>query len=125
MMIQRSLILEITESFYEVATKDFLIGYHFRGIEDFDTHIPRIATFWEVQLNGFTDHKEELPFNLIKVHAPLGIKIGELGRWVVLFRQNLDLFVKKQSITESEALAWMKKVDWFEEKLRSRLIGAS
>lgn len=115
-------ILKIIESFYRRATNDFLIGYHFRNIEDFDAHIPRIAAFWELQLTGKTQRRHELPFKLIEVHRPLGIKKGELGRWVVLFKENLDSFVEERHISEQVALDWMKKVDFFENKLRQRLI---
>lgn len=122
-MIAPALILEIIESFYEKATKDFLIGYHFRSIEDFETHVPRIAVFWEVQLNGATERKEELPFNLISVHEPLGIKKGELGRWVTLFRETLQ--ENQDKLGPDEIIRWNKKVDFFRDKLEKRLIRPS
>lgn len=124
-VINYPVILEVVESFYQKATTDFLIGYHFRSIEDFDSHIPRIAAFWELQLTGKTERRHELPFKLLDVHRPLGIKTGELGRWVVLFTETLDTFVKKQAITESEARLWIEKVHFFEQTLRRKLIQPS
>ena len=122
-MIDPALILEVIESFYAKATKDFLIGYHFRNIQDFETHIPRIAVFWEVQLNGSTERKEELPFNLISVHGPLGIKRGELGRWATLFAQTLQEHQDKLGpIIISK---WNEKVEFFKNKLEQKLIRPS
>lgn len=124
-MISRELILEVIESFYQKATFDFLIGYHFRKIDDFDSHIPRIATFWDLQLNGSTKHKEELPFNLIQVHTPLGIKKGEIGRWMVLFEENLEQFVKAKKLSTDSKDSWVEKAKFFEKKLSERLIQPS
>ena len=50
-------LLEIIYGFYELAKRDVMIGYHFRVIEDFDEHIPRIADFWNLQLNGEAQNK--------------------------------------------------------------------
>lgn len=121
-MISFERVLDVVESFYEKAVTDFLIGYHFRKIEDFDAHIPRIAAFWQLQLTGKTDRKHELPFRLLEAHRPLGIKKGELGRWVVLFKQNLDKYVRQKTLDPRLAEIWKKKVDFFEEKLTDRLI---
>ena len=68
------LILEIIQEFYRVAKKDILIGYHFRVIEDFDEHIPKIADFWNLQLNGNMIDRGHLPFDLIGKHKVLNIK---------------------------------------------------
>lgn len=122
-MIDNKLILKVVEDFYAKATQDFLIGYHFRNIEDFDSHIPRIAVFWEVQLNGKTEKKEELPFNLISAHAPLGIKRGELGRWKLLFHETLE--ENRDNLSDEEIESWEQKVEFFREKLEAKLIRPS
>jgi len=82
-------IIQVVTRFYDKARTDVLIGYHFHIIEDFDTHIPRIAAFWEIQLLGKTNRVTS-GFDILKVHSPLGIKRGELGRWLVLFRKTLQ-----------------------------------
>ena len=83
-------IFTVVSSFYDKVRDDVLIGYHFRNIKDFDEHIPRIASFWDLQLLGKTDREITEPFDVIRVHIPLGIKRGELGRWLLLFRKTLD-----------------------------------
>lgn len=108
-MTKEEWIFRIVERFYDKAKIDVLIGYHFRHIQDFDTHIPRIASFWELQLLGKTERKVDEPFDLIKVHIPLSLKRGELGRWLVLFRKTME----EEKIPEMEEL----KLEW-EEKLK-------
>lgn len=83
-------IFSVVNSFYDKAKIDILIGYHFRNIKDFDEHIPRIAAFWDMQLLGKTRRNFGEPFDVMKVHVPLGIKKGELGRWLLLFRKTLN-----------------------------------
>lgn len=113
------LILKVIESFYATAKKDFMIGYHFRFIEDFDSHIPRIAEFWNLQLNNQMNDRSQLPFKLIEVHKPLGIKKGEIGRWMVLFEENLNKFPE---LDENQKQEWMLKARHFEKKITEKLI---
>lgn len=111
------LFLDVITKFYDKATFDVMIGYHFRGIEDFNSHLPRIASFWQLQLTGKIDHSEELPFNLINVHIPLKLKKAEIHRWVILFEQTLKEFNLEDEFYE----LWMEKVNLFKEKLKSGL----
>lgn len=111
------LILKVITKFYDKATFDVMIGYHFRGIENFSSHLPRIASFWQLQLAGKIEHKEELPFDLINVHIPLKIKKAEINRWVILFEQTLKEF----NFDEEFHHLWMGKVNHFQEKLKSGL----
>ncbi|MBA2405688.1 MAG: preprotein translocase subunit TatC [Bdellovibrionales bacterium] len=89
-MTESEWIFQVVTSFYNKAKNDVLIGYHFRIITDFDSHIPRIASFWDLQLQGATERTITEPFDVMKVHIPLKIKRGELGRWLVLFKKTLD-----------------------------------
>lgn len=104
-------ILNIVHSFYNKAKIDILIGYHFRNIKDFEEHIPRIAAFWELQLLGRTKRSYSEPFDVMKVHLPLGIKRGELGRWLLLFRKTLA-----ESPEHELKAAWENKLTFFEDK---------
>lgn len=128
----REFIEIIVTDFYKAATTDFLIGYQFRKIateegadplsppiEAFKTHIPRITTFWEIQLTGGTDHPYE-PFDLIRVHQKLSIRKGEVGRWVLLFNLTLDEHkLKNVELIEK----WREKIKEFEERfLRSPIL---
>ncbi len=117
MKLTYPIILEIITSFYDKATKDILIGYHFRFIEDFDEHLPRIASFWQLQLTGKIDAKEQLPFNLIAAHKPLKLNKGEVHRWVILFENTLDEFIQSQKISDMDKIDWMKKVEKFKIKI--------
>ena len=90
--MQTELILDIIQSFYDTVKKDVMIGYHFRFIEDFESHIPRIADFWNLQLNGEVKDRTNLPFKLIEIHKDKGIKSAEMGRWIHLFEKNLENF---------------------------------
>ena len=115
-------ILKIIQSFYQKANFDIMIGYHFRVIENFEEHIPRIADFWNLQLNQKLQSKEHLPFNLLKVHNSLGIKKGEIGRWVKLFEDNLEDFVRSNEISVDDKQAWLKKVELFREKIENFIL---
>jgi len=116
------LINKVVHAFYQVAIYDILIGYHFRVIEDFDTHIPRIADFWQLQLTGKMDNPGSLPFDLIQIHIPLKVKRGEIDRWGILFKQILDQFVNAQEITQDQSDQWMNKIEIFKTKLIERVL---
>ncbi len=109
-MNQSDWVLSIVTAFYDKAKTDILIGYHFRNIKDFDEHIPRIASFWEMQLFGTTDRKIDPPFDVIRAHMPLGIKRGELGRWLLLFKNTLDEHADHFALKEK----WLEKLFFFE-----------
>src|SRR5690606_20281813 len=109
-------------------TVDVMIGYHFRKIrekdgehplkpplEAFANHLPRIAHFWEVQLLGEKLKGER--FDLIHVHRELGILKGELGRWLMLFREVLA----KQDQGLEIVKKWNEKLDHFEEIFKRQL----
>ena len=112
-------ILDTVEKFYDKATNDFLIGYHFRHVDDFETHIPRIAAFWDIQLIGHTARTLDTPFDVINKHIPLMIKPGEVGRWVVLFKETLqDQQYHRPDFAELIE-RWNTKIDFFREKFLS------
>lgn len=107
-------ILSVVESFYAKAKIDVLIGYHFRNVKDFDEHIPRIASFWDLRLLGKTNRNFGKPFDLMSVHTALPIKPGELGRWMVLFRRTLDEKLTETPEKSSLAKEWREKLVQFE-----------
>lgn len=110
-------IHEVIRDFYSIATRDILIGYHFRHIDHLDEHIERISHFWYLQLYGEILKKEELPFHLLRVHLPLGIKRGEIGRWLVLFKESLE----RTNLSETSKDQFLEKVNYFKEILESKL----
>lgn len=121
-MTREEWIFQVVDSFYEKAKSDILIGYHFRNIKDFDEHIPRIAAFWELQLLGASQRKIEKPFDVVNLHNPLGIKKGELGRWVLLFRRTLDEKLATNNEFAEMGKLWNERITFF-EGVFSRFLG--
>ena len=93
----QELIDSVVQGFYDRAKIDIIIGYHFRHIDDFGQHIPKIQRFWYLILGELPiDLKKKylelgIPQNIIHAHAYLKIKSGEVGRWVLIFNQILDV----------------------------------
>jgi hemoglobin len=113
-MSEREWIFRVVSSFYAKAKIDVLIGYHFWVIQDFDEHIPRIAAFWEIQLLGSTDRTLTHSFDVRNIHLPMGIKRGELGRWLVLFHKTLDEEVQAHQEFSHLAKIWRERLKFFE-----------
>ena len=113
-MTEQEWIYQVVHSFYQVAKTDVLIGYHFRVIEDFDTHIPRISAFWEIQLLGSTKREVTEGFDVMKAHIPLSIKRGELGRWLLLFKKNLEAETLTHPEFSNLRTMWLTKLTFFE-----------
>lgn len=113
-----SFILQIVTTFYQRATNDFMIGYHFRKISDFESHLPRIADFWEYQLLGTEKmtNQGSLPFDLMGVHIPLKIKRGEVGRWVTLFQAVLDEKQIEHKSKRELIEQWQQKLHLFKDQ---------
>lgn len=99
-------IENVVRAFYQKATTDVLIGYHFRKIalaeakagdhplkpplEAFSHHLPRINEFWKNQLLNTPLPKDSAPFKLMVIHKELMIRKGEVNRWVSLFKEVLE-----------------------------------
>ena len=128
----RELIFIVVESFYQKAINDVLLGYHFarfRDPEHLASHLERITTFWEMQLTGkATKPLEGKQFHLLFTHIELGIKRGELGRWIILFHKTLDeleeQFRRQASAEELQEIQlitaeWKKRIEFFEERFKS------
>ena len=117
-------ILGITHDFYQLATKDILIGYHFRVIANFETHIPRIANFWHMQLQGKFHHVETASFNLVATHIPLKINSGEVDRWVMLFSKILSEYVQTKKIMEADKKRWEQKIFFLKTIIQKMALGS-
>lgn len=107
------IILDVIQRFYDKARADVWIGFHFRVIEDFDSHIPRIADFWQLQLTGKMEHPTSLPFRLLDVHKEMKLTSGHINRWVVLFHETL----LETNLSEEIMSEWKKKVELFRSKI--------
>ena len=116
--------LNVVTAFYEKAVIDVLIGYHFRKIatthghhplkppiEAFHDHLPRIAFFWRMQLLGEKMNSEDQePYDLISIHRALSIRKGEVGRWILLFKETLN-----EAPEHELKKNWSEKIDHFEK----------
>lgn len=110
-------IENIIFEFYKKAINDFLIGYHFKKISDFKKHIPHIAIFWHNRLNPEKSIKSNKSFSIINAHKPLMIKKGEVDRWVILFRENLNQADFDNKVKQK----WLDDVDHLAEILKEKL----
>ena len=125
----------VVNQFYKLATTDIMIGHQFRKIalqekepnhplrpplEAFAHHLPRIKSFWYIQLLGEKKSPEQAPFDLIKIHRPLFIRMGELNRWLTLFNQVLKEQEQKSNDPQISELVslWEGKVSLFENKFK-------
>ncbi len=120
----RPFIQAVVKSFYQKALADFLIGYHFWKFEKPEVlahHLERITGFWEMQLTMNLTVPLDKPFTLMYTHIQLGLKPGELGRWIMLFSDTLNEFEQKPHSLEEKALIdlWRKKLLWFQQKFLS------
>lgn len=113
-MTEREWIFRVVDNFYAKVKVDVLIGYHFWRITDFDIHIPRIASFWDIQLLGTTDRTLSHPFDMLGIHEPLKIKYGELGRWLVLFKKTLNEETEKYPEFTYLRERWEERLKFFE-----------
>lgn len=126
---QENIIKQVVEDFYELAVNDVFIGYHFRKISssklshatiisslhDFKNHLPKIEDFWCAQLLPKYTRVFDRP-HVLKVHEYLGIRVGELGRWLTLFREVLNKY--DNEINHTFINLWLQKVDTFEKAFR-------
>lgn len=120
----RDLIYMTVEAFYKLAINDILIGYHFTKFSDeslLTTHLQRLTSFWEMQLTGTTTFPIEIPFHLLFTHLQLKIKRGELGRWIILFYQTLDLLEQENQHPQIKELSklWKERIQFFEQRFIS------
>ena len=123
-MLTPEQIQTVIEDFYAKAVVDPIIGFHFRKIQEcesadpmkptidaFANHIPRIVNFWRMQLRE--EYKLETePFNLIKAHSHLGLKRGQVDRWLILFNETLD----SSGFDAEEIQVWKEKAAHFRSK---------
>ena len=58
--MSKDIINKVVRDFYDLAKNDFLIGYHFRHIKDFDIHIQKIQRFWQLILLELTPSEKKI-----------------------------------------------------------------
>lgn len=128
-VVSKQYIHDVVTAFYTKAVSDVVIGYHFRKIattkghhplkppmEAFADHIPRIVLFWSSQLLQETLPDQTKPFDLISLHQKLSIRLGELGRWITLFKETLHE-APEHDIKED----WFIKLEHFERVFQKKI----
>ena len=116
--MNKDTIDQVVIHFYNLAKNDILIGYHFRHIKDFDSHIPKIQRFWYLVLLDLSSEEKKLiinkgvPKNIIQSHEYLKIKVGELNRWILLFHQTLEFY---QDESPEFINTWKSEIDKFKK----------
>lgn len=123
---------QIVTAFYKKAVSDFILAYQFKKIaatqsesghplktpiEAFSHHLPRISLFWKNQLLGTPLPQDTKPFDLIKIHQPLSIRRGEVGRWLVLFKETLDEQLSEEKEDQELKEKWIQKLARFEKAI--------
>ncbi|EPZ50704.1 hypothetical protein M902_3256 [Bacteriovorax sp. BAL6_X] len=114
-----NIIEKVTRTFYTKAINDVFIGYHFRkitaknvplaNIDDFNEHLEVINAFWQSQLLGIKFPRPAA--HLLEAHEYLNIRLGELGRWVILFKETLEEYREENPEFIN---AWEVKIDAFQ-----------
>jgi len=88
----RADIERILWRFYGAAFEDPVIGAYFTEIAgtDLDTHIPRIADFWERALFRTADYRGDLLATHRDLHHARALTARHFGRWVQLWHATID-----------------------------------
>ncbi len=94
----------LVESFYDLATKDKLIGHHFIEV-DFDHHLPRMIDFWCLLVLDQPGYSE----NVIQKHTHMKLSKADFNRWEELFLKTLtDNFTGEKVDLVKQKLAVLK-----------------
>ncbi len=98
-------IVTLVDTFYQKIQVDPMLGPAFNDVAkiDWDTHLPRMYSFWETILFGKPGYKG----NPAEVHSQLNDKMKAHGseltldhfdHWIALFQQTVDeLFVGERA----------------------------
>jgi hemoglobin len=99
----------LLQQFYQKAFADPLIGFFFTEVVplDLETHIPRIADFWESVIFNTRGYRK----NVMEVHQHISdlspIKKEHLDQWVKIFTATVDQYFEgdKASLIKNRAIS--------------------
>ncbi len=81
--LNEAVLAHLVRSFYATARQDAVIGHLFDHVQDWETHIAKITTFWSsVGLLSGRYHGQPLA-----AHLPLPLEPLHFARWLTLFEQ--------------------------------------
>lgn len=104
----------LVKQFYEKALVDPIIGFFFTDIAklDLEEHVPKIVSFWEMQLFGTRSYKG----NPYRTHQMLDMKAKmkpyHFQRWLTLFQQTVDknFYGERADIIKRNATSMAKQM---------------
>lgn len=82
----------LVRRFYSQALVDSLIGWIFTDVAklDLESHVPRIASFWESVLLGAQSYPGGAFAPHAALHARAGLQPGHFARWLLLWNRSVD-----------------------------------
>jgi hemoglobin len=82
----------LVRAFYGRALVDPMIGWIFVDVAklDLETHVPRIAAFWETILLGAQSYSGSAFAPHAALHEQIGLRSGQFQRWLALWRETVD-----------------------------------
>lgn len=80
---------QLIRNFYDAVRPDPVIGHFFTEL-DFEVHIPRIVSFWNMILFGDREFKGEPMTVHAKLHQRFPMEQGHFDRWLELFNASVD-----------------------------------
>lgn len=81
--LDEAVLERLVRTFYAAARRDEVIGLLFDGVQDWETHIAKIATFWS-SVGLLTGRYHGQP---LEAHLPLPLGPLHFARWLALFEQ--------------------------------------
>ncbi|WNJ18440.1 group III truncated hemoglobin [Pontibacter sp. G13] len=99
----RADIDQLVRAFYSQATVDPLIGHFFTEVAklDLDTHMPKIADFWETVLLGNVQYQGRPMMKHLMLHAQSPLQMEHIARWIELWEKTVQSMFEGPLATES------------------------
>ncbi len=84
----------LVDEFYKKVVKDEIISHFFTQVIKFDweTHIPKMYTFWDMVLFGTMGYKGNPMEKHIEIHKKEKLYEEHFSRWLKLWEQTVDEF---------------------------------
>jgi hemoglobin len=94
----------LIDTFYSAARPDPVIGHFFTHL-DWDTHLPRIRSFWEMILFGDRAFQGDPMTVHLQLHQRIPMEAAHFDRWLGLFDATVDGLFAGPKATEAKQRA--------------------
>lgn len=100
-------ILLLLHDFYSQVMDDEFIGYIFRDVAhlDLESHIPRIADFWESVLLHTTPYAHNAMRTHLELHSRTPLQEAHFDRWMLLWHHSLHSRFEGPNTLRAEFIA--------------------